>query len=193
MKHIIYTKFKFDDKDRMKKYLLITNDILIPSLKSQSVKDFIWILEVRPDDEDFLRHELDYPFTAVYSKNEMIDYVISNSINLQTRHDCDDYMSPDYIEKLQEIYESNISKYDKFLVQSQPIKLMYDTGAEVKIRLYHETRCSMHLTLCQSDVINHIYEHPHGQMYKVTPNVISMGEGYTKWVIHGNNITVIGK
>lgn len=190
MKHIIFTRIRFNDKELMEKYLKITKDVLIPSLNSQTNKNFEWILLVRQEDVEYLTEQLDFPFIPVYNIDMFIEYVKTNNINIQTRHDCDDWMSPDYVKVIQENYEKNIGKFDKFLVQSQPIQRMYKSRETKKLSLYHKLRCSMHLSLCQKNVVNHINEKQHGQMYQITPNVISLGEGYTEWVIHGDNITI---
>ena len=193
MKHIIFTRIRFDDKELMEKYLKITKDVLIPSLNSQKNKNFEWILLVKQDDVEYLREQLDYPFTPVLSIDEYFEYVKNNQINIQTRHDCDDWMAPTYVANIHDAYNVNIKNHDKFLVQSQPIKVMYHTGAVSKLQPYHATRCSMHLSLCQRDVTNHINERIHAKMHEVASHVVTLNGVNTKWMIHGNNITVIGR
>ena len=190
MKHCIYTRMRFDDKALMAKYLAVTKKILIPSLKSQTCKNFTWILMIRPDDEEFLRKELDYPFKAIYTVEEFIDYVISNNFEIQTRHDCDDFMSSNYIETLQKLCEENKDKFKCTLIHCQPTQVIYQSGERKKLGAYHDKRTSMHLTICQKDVKHHVYEKQHGKMWKIAQKVILLPEGYTEWVIHGNNISV---
>ena len=48
----------------------------------------------------------------------------------------------------------------------------------------------MHLTIYQKNVKHHVYEHQHGHMWQIAQKVILLPEGYTEWVIHGNNISV---
>jgi len=191
MKHTIFTRINFEDKKLRDEYLAITKDVLIPSLKSQTNQNFTWI--ILTSDADYLRKELDYPFITVDDGGEYIRYAINNGINIQTRHDCDDYMAPDYIETIQELYSRNIKLIDSFLIQSQPLKLMYHEDIIKKIKPYHSKRCSMHLSLCQKNVVHHINERKHGQMHEIASHVITLREGITKWVIHGNNISVIGR
>ena len=88
-------------------------------------------------------------------------------------------------------YTDNIQKYNSFLIQSQPVKLIYKTGIEVSLPAYTNTRCSMFLSLCQKTCINHIFAKKHPNMYEITNNIITLPEGYTKWVIHENNQTVL--
>lgn len=191
MRHVILTRFKFDDKELLKKYLKISKEVFIPSLKSQTNQNFELALIVMPEDIEFLKEELDFPFIPIIGGNE--DFALfasSNNIQIQTRHDCDDWMSATYIQTIQESYLDNIERLDTFLIQSQPTKIMYPAGPETSLPLYHNLRCSMHLTLCQKRSVHHIVEHKHGAMHQVTPNIITLPEGYTKWVIHGDNISV---
>lgn len=184
---------KFNDDKLLNKYLKVTKDILVKSLKSQICKDFEWVLLIEPKHLNYLKSEIGYDFTPIFSPTEFNNHMVSNSVNIQTRHDCDDWMSPKYVKAIQDSYNDNIAKYDKFLIQSQPIKKLYPSGTEMKLKLYTSKRCSMHLSLCQKEVDRSINERIHSKMYEVTPNVISLGEGYTKWIIHGSNISVIGR
>lgn len=189
MRHTILTRMRFDNKDLMKKYLILTKDVLVPSLKSQINQNFTWILMIRKEDEEFLKKEIDYPFIIVLNDEDHLKYAIDNKIDIQTRHDCDDLMFPNYIDRIQREYIDNISEYDTFLIQSQPTQLIYQTGKINKLKHYKEDRTSMHISLCQKKVKYHIHEHGHGQMWKISEKVITIGEGYTQWVIHGDNIS----
>ena len=193
MKHSIVTRINFTDLSLMGEYLKITKEVLIPALKSQTVKAFEWIVLTNVEILDILKSELDYPFTAVYGNGQCFSYLLDNEINIQTRHDCDDYMSSTYVQKIQETYLSNYKRYDKFIVQAQPTQLLYQTGEEIELKPYSNQRCSMFLSLCQEKVENHIFERKHIQMYEITGNVITMPVGYAKWVIHGKNKSVIEK
>jgi hypothetical protein len=181
----------FKNKDALKTYLKITKDVLVPSLKSQINTNFKWAAIIDPLDVDFVKNYLDIDFLSFNNFQDFFEYSKLNNINIQTRHDMDDYMSPEYVDAIHKEFEININKYDKFLIQSQPVQLMYHNKEEFKMGLYTNTRNSMFLSLCQKDVTNHIFERKHGQMYEITNNVISLPEGYTKWVIHGNNISVL--
>lgn len=193
MKHSIVTRINFTDLSLMGEYLKITKEVLIPSLKSQTVKAFEWIVLTNVETLDILKSELDYPFTPLFSNPECHSYLIKNSINIQTRHDCDDYMSPNYVEEIQRLYLQNRKRHKTFLIQAQPTQLLYQTGEEIKLKPYSNQRCSMFLSLCQEKVENHIFERKHGQMYEITSNVITMPVGYAKWVIHGKNRSVLEK
>lgn len=178
---------KFSDKLLLEKYLKITKEITIPSIKSQTNKNFVWGLIINSEDINFVHDYLNIDFITFNSINKFINYVKNNNINIQTRHDIDDYMSDDYVEKIQEIYKENIKKYNMFLIQAQPVKVDYNTKKETKMSKYTNIRNSMFLSLCQKNVVNYILERNHGQMHQITNNVITLPEGYVKWIIHGNN------
>jgi hypothetical protein len=190
MKHCIVTRINFSDLDLLEKYLTITKNVLIPALKSQTEKNFEWLVITNADIYEYLKKELDHPFIPIYGNSRLIEYLLGNNINIQTRHDCDDWMSPDYVNRIQEEYKINHRKYDVFLVQAQPKRSVYGSDKESSISAYHNQRCSMFLSICQRAVKHHIFERRHGQMYEITPNIITLPEGYTKWVIHGNNKSV---
>jgi hypothetical protein len=188
MKHIVFTRINFDDKELMSKYVKISKEVLIPALKSQTCKNFTLLILCKSEDEEYLRKELDFPFVRI--GGNFVEYVIKNEINIQTRHDCDDWMAPNYIELIQNTYKENIDKKDKFLVQSQPLRLDYNTKKTIQIQKYHEKRCSMHLSLCQKNVTNHINERIHSKMFEITNHVIMLPGNPTQWVIHGDNKSV---
>jgi len=185
--HIIISRMKFSDKLLLEKYLKIRKEITIPSIKSQTNKNFVWGLIINSEDINFVHDYLNIDFITFNSINKFINYVKNNNINIQTRHDIDDYMSDDYVEKIQEIYKENIKKYNMFLIQAQPVKVDYNTKKETKMTKYTNIRNSMFLSLCQKNVVNYILERNHGQMHQITNNVITLPEGYVKWIIHGNN------
>lgn len=184
---------KFDDKELLKKYLVITKDILILSLKSQTNKNFIWGLIINDEDIEYVKNELDFDFIPFNDNDEYFEYVKNNKIDIQTRHDIDDWMSSDYVDIIQKKYMENINDCDIFLVQSQPIKMIYKTKKETSLSKYTDKRTSMHLSLCQKEIIYNIHSRIHAKMHEISKRVITLPEGYTKWVIHGDNISVKNK
>ena len=178
---------RFSDRTLLENYLAITKDILVPALKSQFNQNFTWACLARKEDISYIHDFLEMDFIPFSDVNEFILYVKTNNFNIQTRHDMDDFMSKDYVQKIQDVYNENIKTYDSFLIQSQPIRVDYKTKQEYKMGLYTDKRNSMFLSICQKDVKHHILERKHGQMWEVANKVISLPEGYTKWIIHGNN------
>lgn len=193
MKHSIITRINFLDLSLMSEYLKITKEILIPALKSQTVQNFELVIITNESNFAILKEELDYPFKPVFGNNACYSHLIGSGVNIQTRHDCDDYMSPTYVEKIQSIYYTEIKRHNSFLIQAQPTKLIYGTGEEYGLRAYSNKRCSMFLSLCQTKVTRHIFERTHGQMHEVANHVLTIPTGYTKWIIHGKNKTVLRK
>lgn len=179
----------FSDKDLLKKYLILTKEILVPNLKAQTNKNFKWGLLIGDEDIDFVKEELQIDFLAFNCVEKFIEYVISNNINIQTRHDIDDYMSSIYVERIQIEYLNRIDKLGMFLIQFQPMRVNYHTKKEHLMSKYNDTANSMFLSLCQKETTRHIFERQHGQMFEITNNVVTIPEGYVKWIIHGDNIT----
>lgn len=187
MKHLLVSRANFSDQVLLKKYLNVSKTVLIPSLKSQTCSNFTWAIITNPESLKTLEESIDFPFVPIFGPSSFPEYAVLNEFNIQTRHDIDDFMADEYIEKIQKKYKSTVKHHSSFLIQAQPSKLFYSTSLEVKMKPYHSKRCSMFLSLCQSDVKNHILERKHGQMYEITEHVVSLGDNYVKWVIHGNN------
>lgn len=192
IKHIVLTRIRFDDKDLLKKYLPITKGVLIPSLKSQVNKNFQWVLLCKKEDVDYLKSELDYPFITEHDLGcPYKEYIKKENINIQTRHDCDDWMSPGYVNEIQRHYCENMGLYDSFIVHSEPTLLKYDTKKEFVLK-YHDTRNSMMLSYCTKHNSGvSVFDEEHTKMYMLVDKVIKTKSGLTKWVIHGNNRSVL--
>lgn len=190
MKHAVLTRINFDDKSLMEKYLKVSEKYFIPSLKSQTDQNFKLFVMCKGEDFEYLKKRLGYDFIRISGSVNFFDYCKENGFNIQTRHDCDDWMSPNYIEMIHKAYKDNIDKHDKFLVQSQPLRQMHPSGNISNIHKYHDRKCSMHLSLCQKIVNNHIYERQHAYMYEIASKVITLPGNPTRWIIHGENISV---
>jgi hypothetical protein len=185
MKHIILTRINFKDRNLLCKYLEVTKDILIRCLKEQTNKNFIWSILTNKNDIDFLRSELDYEFLPFTDMDKYFEFVKLNRIEIQTRHDCDDFMSYEYVNKIQLIYSNRIGDVN-MIIHAQPTKIDYRTKKEYEMgSKYHDKRNSMFLSLCQSNPTNHIFEYKHGEMYKITEDIVLIED--CKLVIHGNN------
>lgn len=189
IKHIVFSRCRFDDKDLMQKYLDVSKSVLIPALKSQTCKDFTWVVMCRPDDVQYIKDFLLMDFYPVHNIHDFISYVKDNDVKIQTRHDIDDWMSSEYIDMIQAVHNEHIGRYDKFLVQAQPRKVDMRTEEETRMGRYHDKRTSMFLSLCQRKCIHHIQEKKHGWMWEIAPKVFNIPEGYVKWMIHGDNIS----
>ncbi len=191
--HAIVTRASFTDKARRDKYYKISKEVLIPAIKSQTEQNFVWVLIMHEEDVDYTKNYFDIDFVPIFSVKEYIEYASKNKLVIQTRHDIDDWMSPQYIEELQNIYKKNIQNYEKFIIHAQPVKYMYHTKKETIMRQYTSTCTSMFVSLCQRDCTNHILERKHAYLCEIVPTVFKIKEGYVKWNIHGDNISCIGR
>ena len=189
MKHIIISRFKFSDKKLMEKYLLISETILIPALKAQKNKNFILALTINENDIDYVKNRFNFPFISFDTENILKKYVIENQFNIQTRHDIDDWMSNEYVDIIQNMYNENIILNDSFLIQSQPLILEYHKQIEKNLPIYGPKNNSMFLSLCQKNVVNFIFDRVHLEMHEICEKVLNTPDGHTKWIIHGDNIS----
>jgi len=191
MKHIVITRAKFSSDDKFQKYFDVMKKYFIPSINSQTNKNFILGLTINPIHFPKVRELIDnkieiIPFSDV--KTDFKDYVINNQINLQTRHDCDDFMKENYIEFLQNRSESQRMSLNDFIITFQPSKLDFQTGREYKHERDYSKVCSMFSTLFQKNVSRGIMDEMHDHLTRITRNVIYINEPYVKLVIHSNNL-----
>lgn len=188
MKHAIFTRCNFQDDIGFEKYWPVMKEIYIPSLKSQTCKNFILYLNTKNPKH---RAVISEQFKDCGFELAFIDFWEGNKVNklfnIQTRHDCDDYMSSEYICRLQDVYNENIEKYDEFLIQAQPNKFDFITKKEYISPIRPPTAPCMFLSLCQKNYKKYIYQEMHTRFSKLVPTVFDIGRGYTKLVIHGNN------
>lgn len=211
MKHIIVTRCKFGKDEQFDSYFNVMKKTYIPSINSQTDKNFSIALIVNPKHFDLIRNEInknieivkfvdnkeDYKDLEVRQKIDLIpfsdtkkdyrEYVIKNNITLQTRHDCDDSMSPNYIEYIHKLYNENKERYDNFILNFHPTKLMVETGKEYTHGRDYSKVCSMFSTLIQKKVNHGIMDVVHDHLRGITQNIIYIPRGYVKLGIHGNN------
>jgi hypothetical protein len=211
MKHIIITRCKFGKDEDFQKYFEVMKKTYIPSINSQTDKNFSIALIVNPRHYDLIRDEInkdieivkfvdqqeDYKDLEVRQKIDLIafsdtkkdykDFVVKNNITIQTRHDCDDVMSPNYIEYIHKLYNENKFKYDDFILNFHPIKLIVETGKEYTHARDYSKVCSMFSTLIQKSVKHGIMDCVHDHLKVFTRNIIYIPRGYVKLGIHGNN------
>ena len=151
-KHIVITRCSFSDDTLFNQYFYAMKKIYIPSINSQTDKHFSIALIVNPKHYQLIRSEINkhidiIPFSD--TKKDYKEYVVENNITIQTRHDCDDEMSPDYIEYIHKLYNDNKNKYDDFILNFHPTKLMVKTGEEYTHGRDYSKVCSMFSTLIQ--------------------------------------------
>lgn len=192
MKHLILSRCNFNDTDLFLKYFDVMKTMFIPSVKEQTCKNFklfIYVNKNKPEhgkmiEEEFKGSDVNFVLDMPSFKTR----VVQEKYTIQTRHDCDDYMSPNYVQKIQEIYSENIETYPEFLIHAQPIKVDYSTKDEYMGPRYKDTATSMFLSLCQRNPTMNILQEKHGQFPNLVPKVFCIDTGYVKLVCHGNNI-----
>jgi len=190
MKHIVITRCKFGKDEDFQKYFEVMKKTYIPSINSQTDKNFSIALIVNPRHYDLIRNEINkeievIPFSD--TKKDYKEYVINNNITIQTRHDCDDIMESNYIETIRKLYNENNSKYDDFILNFHPTKLVVNTGKEYTHGRDYSKVCSMFSTLIQKSVKHGIMDCVHDHLKGFTRNIIYIPRGYVKLGIHGNN------
>jgi hypothetical protein len=191
MKHIIVTRCKFGDDEKFQNYFEVMKKTYIPSINSQTDKNFTIGLIVNPKHYDLIRELITKDVEIIPFKDAKVDYmeyVIKNGFTLQTRHDCDDSMNSNYIEHIHNLYEQNKSKYDDFILNFHPTKFVINTGKEYTHGRDYSRVCSMFSTLIQKNVKNGIMNCMHDYLNKYTKNIIYIPRGYVKLTIHGNNV-----
>jgi hypothetical protein len=191
MKHIIVTRCKFGDDEKFQNYFEVMKKTYIPSINSQTDKNFTIGLIVNPKHYDLIRELITKDVEIIPFKDAKVDYmeyVIKNGFTLQTRHDCDDSMNSNYIEHIHNLYEQNKSKYDDFILNFHPTKFVINTGKEYTHGRDYSRVCSMFSTLIQKSVKNGIMNCMHDYLNKYTKNIIYIPRGYVKLTIHGNNV-----
>lgn len=192
MKHIIFTNCNFDNDDLFYKYFEVMRKIYIPSVKSQICKDFLLFINVNPKkpehfgviQNEFADSNINYTLKMVGFKTR----VIEDKYILQTRHDCDDYMSPTYVRDIQNLATEKFIDNEEFLIHAQPIKHEYNTNQYYHITpKYNEKHPSMFLTLCQKNPNKTILDVMHTKFSEVVPKIFDMGDKYARLTIHNNN------
>ena len=153
--HIIVTRCKFSDDRLFEKYFEVMKNTYIPSIKSQINKNFTIALIVNPKHFEMIKQEIGSDFKVLPFENARGDYqeyVIKHNITIQTRHDCDDIMSPDYVNHIHKLYNEFKIKYDDFILNFQPIKIDLNNGYEYTHSRDYSKVCSMFSTLIQNKV-----------------------------------------
>jgi hypothetical protein len=190
MKHIIVTRCKFGDEEKLQNYFDVMKKTYIPTINSQTDKNFSIGLIVNPIHYDLIRNEINkeieiIPFSD--TKKDYKEYVVNNNIIIQTRHDCDDMMESNYIETIHKLYNENKDKYNDFILNFHPTKLVVNTGKEFTHGRDYSKVCSMFSTLIQKSVKHGIMDCMHDHLKGFTRNIIYIPRGYVKLGIHGNN------
>lgn len=211
LRHIIVTRCKFEKDKDFEVYFKVMKKTYIPSINSQTDKNFSIGLITNPKHYDIIKNEINKNieiikftdgedgyndlgggqkiklFSFSDTKKDYRDYVVKNNITIQTRHDCDDYMSPNYVEYIHKLYNENKDKFNNFILNFHPTKLVIDTGKEYIHSRDYSKVCSMFCTLIQKEVKYGVMDVMHDHLSKLTKNIIYIPDNYVKLCLHGNN------
>jgi hypothetical protein len=192
MEHLIVTRCHFKDDEGFQKYFSSMKKYYIPSINSQTDKNFKIALIVNSNHYRQIRDLIDKEIEILQfnnTKKDYREYVINNNITIQTRHDCDDYMSPNYIKKIHDLYEKNKTKYESFVLNFHPYKHDSSTGKDYVHSRDYSRWCSMFSTLIQQKTTSGVFDVMHDQLSRITKNIIYIpANGDVKLIIHENNI-----
>lgn len=188
MKHCIASRFKFDEDnfERMSGYVEICNEILVPSLNSQVNKNFDWLIYTNPKHDDWIKERITgYPYRIIHDLN-----VELTAYNIQTRHDIDDWMHPNYVESIQKTIER--CKYDICLLHVNLILADYKTRQTMFYPAWNSRETSQFLTLYLKDnwdTTLYVYMDEHTKMTNYVKDVIELPLGLTMQIRHDGNIS----
>jgi hypothetical protein len=193
MKHIVVVRANFQDDQLFKKYLKVAKETFFPGINSQINKNFTLCFTVNEKHKEIIKNLVDNKINTIFFKDntEIRRHLQKEFFEIQTRHDFDDWMRENYIQKIQ--LEWNKTKtlqadVNTMLIQSQPNLYLFNTKTirPMKTR-YSNSFVSMHLSLCQIVNKHFIFEQMHHKMNLITKKIKLLPNGYTRLVIHNNN------
>jgi hypothetical protein len=192
MKHAIIVRAKFEDDKLFKNYLEVARQTFFPSINYQTDKNFTLFLIMESRHRPLINLIVNPNINLIFldSMDHGKEYFSKNFYEIQTRHDFDDWMKKDYVQKIRAEWYAHRenSIVENLLIQSQPYLHVLKTRRILPMNTRYSNKfVSMHLSLCQKTNKNYIYEHYHHKMNKVSQNIKLLPNGYTRLVIHRNN------
>jgi hypothetical protein len=192
MKHAIIVRAKFEDDKLFKNYLDVARQTFFPSINYQTDKNFTLFLIMESRHRPLINLIVNPNINLIFldSIGHGKEYFSKNFYEIQTRHDFDDWMKKDYVQKIRAEWYAHRenSIVENLLIQSQPYLHVLKTRRILPMNTRYSNKfVSMHLSLCQKTNKNYIYEHYHHKMNKVSQNIKLLPNGYTRLVIHRNN------
>jgi glycosyltransferase involved in cell wall biosynthesis len=182
---------KFDNDLLFNNYLKVMDEIYVPAILSQTNKNFSIAFIINEKHITKIKELFPDNIKILFFNNineDYLKYIKLNNVEIQTRHDCDDWMSNDYVETIQKTFYENIEKFDSLVIQTQPYKLEFNTNKIFSMGFkYNESKTSMFISLCQKKCVNSVFKEKHSLMYQLVKKVINLGNGYNYLTIHGNN------
>ena len=202
MNHAMFIRLNYpEDYQSLKWRLAFFESMTLPTLLRQTVKDFdIWVY-CNLKHADRIRSMSDR--LKVYHASRTEDPILPK-YNIQTRHDSDDFLRPDYVAKTQSLCRLH-KKETPLVVSFQPYKLDVWTGNKYRHDRYNDQNTSAFQSLYIPDtakMYRHVLSFNHRKIWQTYPDVVTVPLGYVTIGIHGmeqstaiqaNNKTVGGK
>jgi hypothetical protein len=181
------------------KYLEVSKKTFFPSVLSQINKNFILCVIANKQHHtliDNIINEIckdlkkEKPSLVFLNdgSTDYLNYILKENINIQTRHDCDDWMCETYVDQIQKIFFENKDKYNTFVIHGQPYK--YDIIEDKKYKMtyrYDPNNTSMFVSVCQKNCDIQLFTLKHSDVGKMGEKVFMVDEGSCHLVIHKNN------
>ena len=192
MKHIIFTRFMYDDCPMADERLEIMRGTLVSCLKKQTNKNFVWSLMCRDHHKQIISEMYGDEIIFFKDSNEFKKYVTENKFEVQTRHDSDDLMCSQYVQEVQDEYEINKFRKDPFLIDFQP--MYYDKEVDQFYRFKIDYKkigsTSAFITLCPQNTEMTIWDHPHTKWNSHIGTIIrNKNQKCVAATVHNNNTT----
>jgi hypothetical protein len=185
MTHAMFIRLNYpEDYQSLKWRLSFFEAMVVPTLLRQTVQDFdIWVYcnMVHADRIKSMSDRL-----KVYHGHRTDDPAVPK-YNIQTRHDSDDFLHPEYVAKTQEICRAH-KKETPLVVSFQPYKMDVWSGARYRHDRYNDQNTSAFQSLYIPDTAKeyrHVLSFNHRQIWQTYPDVVTVPLGYVTIGIHG--------
>jgi hypothetical protein len=192
IKHCVITRFSYVDEDLFKIRLDILSKTLIPNLDNQTNQNFDWVIISKPIHDETIQKLYNKKIYFVRDSEDLKNFLITNKYTIQTRHDSDDLMCEEYIEKIQEDFITNSYLDHPFLIHFQPIKFDYFTKKKYVMKIQYQERnsTSAFISLCPQNTNMTIWDRTHTSWVGYVKTIIRNKTNECVWAgCHSNNTT----
>lgn len=200
MTHVIITRMLYKDDNDFLKRLDLYKLYLLESLKGQTNRNFdiavlcnrkhapiikeLGLIPFFVGEDNFGQKDSTWHCKVKWEEIEGLD-----KYDIQSNIDSDDYVSDNYVEKIQDIVGKE-SNNKSLHIHFQPLLVDYSSGLIKKMRnVYDEKNGSAFCSLYQPNKNNYIYigQDGHRRMQKYANKSIIIKEGYCFVGIHEDN------
>ena len=192
MKHIIFTRFIYDEGSKADKRLEIMKETLIKCLHAQTNQNFVWSLMCKEHHRKTIEEMYGKEVLFWGGSEGFKKFVKENNYEIQTRHDSDDIMCPEYVQLLQNEFESNKFRKEPFLIEFQPMFHSFGSNHFHEFTLDYAKRgsTSAFITLCPQNTGQTIWDHTHtAWASKIKTIIRHKNRKCVAATVHGSNTT----